>query len=365
MKKYIYLFLLSFCLFPSFSSPQSNTTAFLFSFENSTEVDIDNMEGTPVFTTYGILNGPKYFGGHTGQSVSYSGWHPGDALRFGFNTSGGQNLRFQVYMQCSNYDVGKFMIRVSSDLQDWTEMEPEFIPPTVFALYGPYILPASFEDVPEVYIEILKTDSAKSSLNNLRLDEATLIGDGPLPVELVSFSAKLIEHKVVLDWSTSTEVNNYGFELMRSTDGCCWDSITFLQGNGNSNTIRHYNYTDTPFGGLKFIYKLKQIDFDGRLKYYDPVEVTMEKISQFSLEQNYPNPFNPETTIRFSLPFQTDVKVILFNLLGEFVAEILNDDLNEGYYEYKFNGRGLASGVYFYQLRAGNTRLTKKLIITK
>lgn len=365
MKKYLYLFLSSFCLFSSYSICQSNTTAFLFSFENSTTADIDNMEGTPLFTTVGSLTGPTYYIGKSGQSISYSGWAPDEALRFEFNTSGGQNLRFQVYIRCSNIDVGKFKLRVRSNLEDWTEMEPEFTPPTVFTLYGPYILPASFEDVPEVYIEIVKTDSAKSYQNNLRIDEAALIGDGPLPVELVSFTAHSVENRIVLNWSTSTEVNNYGFELMRSTDGSYWDSIAFLKGNGNSNTIRHYNYIDTPFGGLKFIYKLKQIDFDGEFKYYDPVEVTMEKISQISLEQNYPNPFNPETTIRFSLPFQTDVKVILYNLLGELVAEIINDNLNEGYYEYKLNGGSLASGVYFYQLSAGNTRLTKKLIITK
>lgn len=85
----------------------------------------------------------------------------------------------------------------------------------------------------------------------------------------------------------------------------------------------------------------------------------------FLLEQNYPNPFNPATTIRFSLPFQTDVMVLLFNPLGELVAEIVNEKLNEGYHEYKIDGSGLASGVYFCQLCAGNIRLNRKLVIVK
>ncbi|QQS38278.1 MAG: T9SS type A sorting domain-containing protein [Ignavibacteriales bacterium] len=81
--------------------------------------------------------------------------------------------------------------------------------------------------------------------------------------------------------------------------------------------------------------------------------------SEFSLEQNYPNPFNPATTIEFSLPKSADVKIVIYNLLGEVVTELINRQLNAGVHRTVWNssdreGKQLSSGVYFYELRANS-----------
>jgi hypothetical protein len=88
-------------------------------------------------------------------------------------------------------------------------------------------------------------------------------------------------------------------------------------------------------------------------------------IGSFELSQNYPNPFNPSTVINFKVPFKSRVTIKVFNILGSEVATILNEEKPAGSYNVTFNAGSLASGVYFYQLRAGNFIATKKLMILK
>jgi hypothetical protein len=84
----------------------------------------------------------------------------------------------------------------------------------------------------------------------------------------------------------------------------------------------------------------------------------------FNLEQNYPNPFNPTTTIKFSIPKQSYVTLKVYDILGREVATLINEEKLAGNYEVKFN-KQLSSGIYFYQLKAGNFTATKKLLLLK
>lgn len=83
------------------------------------------------------------------------------------------------------------------------------------------------------------------------------------------------------------------------------------------------------------------------------------------LAQNYPNPFNPSTTIRYALPARTNVTLTVFNTLGQSVATLVNGSESTGTHEVRFDGSGLASGVYFYQLRAGEYLTVKKLLLVR
>ncbi|MGA9120906.1 MAG: FG-GAP-like repeat-containing protein [Bacteroidota bacterium] len=85
----------------------------------------------------------------------------------------------------------------------------------------------------------------------------------------------------------------------------------------------------------------------------------------FTAEQNYPNPFNPATTIRFGLPYQSRVTLIVYNMLGQQVAELVNGDQDAGYHEVRFDGRNLSSGVYFYRIQAGDFTQTKRLMLVR
>ena len=86
---------------------------------------------------------------------------------------------------------------------------------------------------------------------------------------------------------------------------------------------------------------------------------------KFSLEQNYPNPFNPSTIIRYSVPSNEYVSLKLFDVLGNEVSTLVNEQKSAGNYEIKFNANNLASGIYFYKMTAGSFRSVKKLLLLK
>jgi len=193
---------------------------------------------------------------------------------------------------------------------------------------------------------------------------------GPLPVELVSFNATAEDNSVELKWKTETEVNNYGFEIERKVVSqqpliSNWEKIGFVQGNGNSNSPKEYSYEDkSPIGGNKFQYRLKQIDNDGKSEYSDIVEITVVP-NKFELSQNYPNPFNPSTRIKYQVAINSQVSLKVFDVLGNEVATLVNEEKPAGNYEVEFNASQLSSGVYFYKLTAGSFTDTKKMILLR
>ena len=88
-------------------------------------------------------------------------------------------------------------------------------------------------------------------------------------------------------------------------------------------------------------------------------------LTSFSLSQNYPNPFNPSTTIEFTLPKSEFTTLKVYNILGKEVSTIVSRKLNQGNHTYTFGGKNLASGIYYYQLTAGDYRDVKKMILLR
>ena len=199
-----------------------------------------------------------------------------------------------------------------------------------------------------------------------------------LPVELSSFSAAVKQNSIVLSWNTATEINNHGFEVERAqhsnnSNVFNWETLGFINGSGNSNATKQYTFTDkTIKGNGEFIYRLKQIDNDGQIKYSKEIEISVNFITLvFSLENNFPNPFNPSTVIKYTLPYESNVKLIIYNTLGKKVKELISEVQQAGLHEYNFNAEGLSSGVYLYTIQAisvdgrENYQSTKKMILMK
>jgi|GEM_PF-3071047 len=184
--------------------------------------------------------------------------------------------------------------------------------------------------------------------------------DNPLPVELVSFTAKAMDLVVLLEWETATEVNNYGFDVEASNDNVNWNVIGFVEGNGNSNSPKSYSFVATD--NSKY-YRLKQVDTDGGFEYSGVVEVAAEL--SYKLAQNHPNPFNPTTKINFSIPEVAKVSITVFNALGQEVAELANREFAVGNHSIEFNASNLNSGIYFYRLQSSNYSKTMKMLLIK
>ncbi len=194
-----------------------------------------------------------------------------------------------------------------------------------------------------------------------------------VPVELISFTADSDENGVKLNWSTSTETNNYGFEIYsKKEEEKDWRKIGFVNGNGTSVKKHNYSFTDNDIEQGVYQYRLKQIDFDGSSEYSKIVNVEINQPEEFSLSQNYPNPFNPTTNLSFIIGHTSFVSLKIYDILGNEVTTLINEVKNPAKYDVEFNASGLPSGIYFYKLKTipdgghtGNFVEIKKMMLLK
>ncbi len=190
-----------------------------------------------------------------------------------------------------------------------------------------------------------------------------------IPVELSSFNVMLIGSSVLLKWRTETELNNYGFEIERASESNGtprkWDKIGFVEGSGNSTSPQEYSFNDKPIGDNTYLYRLKQIDTDGRYEYSDIISIDIKTPNQYALHQNYPNPFNPITSITYNLPIDGIVSLRVFDMLGSEVVTLVSENQKAGAYTIPFYAGDLASGIYICKITANNFISSIKMILMK
>ncbi|MFA9213979.1 MAG: T9SS type A sorting domain-containing protein, partial [Candidatus Methylacidiphilales bacterium] len=176
-------------------------------------------------------------------------------------------------------------------------------------------------------------------------------GDGPLPVKLSSFEANVNDEITLLSWSTSSEINNKGFEIERSMDGKDFETIGFVKGNGNSNVLNVYSFKFE--SNESAFYRLKQIDFDGVYDYSKIVFVSNENSDDKS--EFLPNPFVNEISI---VNNERITKAEIMDITGKLVLseEILN--LNKA----SINTMSLKPGMYYLKIYTANSTETKRVI---
>jgi hypothetical protein len=198
----------------------------------------------------------------------------------------------------------------------------------------------------------------------------------PLPVQLASFIGTMVdEHTVQLEWTTLSEVNNYGFIVHRrivAEQAFAELPNGFIPGHGTTNVPQHYGYTDNTAGRGTWYYRLEQIDLDNTTHYTDPIRIDVltdvkePAPTEFSLSQNYPNPFNPSTEIEFSLETTERAALEVYNVLGRRVTTLFDGIAQAGqHYTVMFDAGELAGGMYFYRLQSGGKSDVKKLLLLK
>ncbi|MFZ1460580.1 MAG: T9SS type A sorting domain-containing protein [Ignavibacteria bacterium] len=191
-----------------------------------------------------------------------------------------------------------------------------------------------------------------------------------LPVELSSFNYETLKGNVTLHWTTSSEINNAGFDVERSdVNGQIsnvWSKAGFISGNGTSSGSINYSFTDNNLSSGKYNYRLKQIDYNGNYEYFSlNSDVIIATPKNFFLGQNYPNPFNPSTVINYNIPQDSYVKIKLYDNTGREVLTLLSEFISAGYYTINFNASDLASGIYFYNINAGEYTATNKMMLIR
>jgi len=176
-----------------------------------------------------------------------------------------------------------------------------------------------------------------------------------LPVTLIDFRGEKAGSANKLVWTTSTEINNRGFELERSADGRNFTAITFIVSkaeNGNSNAILNYSFNDArPLSGNNY-YRLKQIDRDGKTTYSDMVELK-SKVSEITISSVYPNPATSELKLIITSPAAEKVTIVVTDLTGKVIMQqatqlVIGDNLSQ------MKIQQLAAGTYLIKAICAN-----------
>ncbi len=170
------------------------------------------------------------------------------------------------------------------------------------------------------------------------------VGHDTLLIVTYLYSQNLSQLVAAGDWgsgSTGSGYTQFSIPLnyvSTAAPDSAW--IQVLIGNGDNDTLH-----------LGSTFLLDDLAFEGQAT---GISGPATKPVSFALNQNYPNPFNPSTTIRFELPEASHVRLSVFNLLGEEVAVLVNEQRQAGVYDQRFDAAGLPSGTYFYRLEAQN-----------
>lgn len=131
------------------------------------------------------------------------------------------------------------------------------------------------------------------------------------------------------------------------------------------STPRSYEFVDNTVLVGTYYYRLKQIDRDGTVQLTDAQSVEVLAPNTYALKQNFPNPFNPTTEIVYHLKDKGNVSLVVYNILGEEVALLIDEVQEAGIHHTTFNARSLSSGVYFYRLRVNDFDQVRKMAVMK
>ena len=214
-------------------------------------------------------------------------------------------------------------------------------------------------------------DNMLRTVNKTGLADLTLFSiddyDYPMPVQLESFTGSVSGRNVFLNWKTSFEINNAGFEVERRSEfDSKWKKIGFVPGNGTKNSESIYSYNDMDLNTAKYNYRLKQVNYNNSFEYYAlNSDIVIGKPAEYDISQNYPNPSNPSSQIKFQLPADANVTLKVYDIQGREVKTLIENYLAAGYYSALFDGTNIASGIYFYRLKADGFSKTLKLILVK
>jgi hypothetical protein len=189
-----------------------------------------------------------------------------------------------------------------------------------------------------------------------------------LPVELVSFTGRIVDQSVRLHWTTSTEINSSRFDVERSSNGTDFRVIGSVAGQGTSNTPNDYTYMDNDLGSFyAYWYRLNMIDRDGTHSYSGMVRISAAALAKMpQLYATYPNPIHPQATVHFMLPVEQAVTIVIFDINGNEALRLFdNQVLASGYYVRVLDASQLPSGKYFLRMTAGAFERSENLVIEK
>ena len=187
-----------------------------------------------------------------------------------------------------------------------------------------------------------------------------------LPVTLLYLQANPVNNQYInVSWSTSIEINNAGFYVMRSTDAIHFTTLGWVPGHDNSTTPQVYSYNDyAVVPGVVYYYKLKQVDNNGHYNETEIVEAQLTGADVFAVSDFVPNPARNQSKVIITCSSAQTIEVRLFDMLGRQMSSN-SYDLSPGENNVDLNVQQLADATYSAMINAGNRTYARKLVITR
>lgn len=192
------------------------------------------------------------------------------------------------------------------------------------------------------------------------------VNNQTLPIALTSLTAAVSANRADLQWSTATETDNAGFYVEHRLPSGQWKQLGFVAGNGTSTVAHTYSYPvkDMPYGYNTF--RLKQVDSNGIGKYSNEITVLVELPGTALLSSAYPNPFSHTATIEFAVAATQNVKVEVFNVLGQRVQTLFDGTLEGNTVtSAKLDATGLSNGTYVVRMTGASFVKTENVVLVK
>lgn len=191
-------------------------------------------------------------------------------------------------------------------------------------------------------------------------------GGASLPIELLSIEANPVDNQYIeVKWSTAVEINNDGFEVLRSTDGTNFNYIGWVDGNGSTTEQKDYAFEDHNVQpNTIYYYRLNQVDYNGDAELSQIVSASINMSNVFVVGDFVPNPTSNSTTIDVTASDVRNINVTVFNTLGQLMFS--NDyDIVPGSNRLNFDFSNFADGTYYTVITADGEVYNKKLVLTK
>lgn len=307
----------------------------------------------------------------TGNSITLEAWVNASEFKsqiwqgsiIAKDYSGGAGADYGFALRCGG--TGQFDVVLGNG--NWVELAS---PPNSLGLNSWYHIAATFNGSQIIlYLngeEVAKRNASFSISNN---PNSVRVGESPgFPGRV--FNGKIDEVRIWNISRTQEEIKNF-------MNGILDESIL---NNENSGLVGYYQFDEN--GGQvvhnSSFYQTvgvlgKSADADNNDPEWSTSEIILVGVDDhdyslpknFMLAQNYPNPFNPSTSIQFSIPSASNVKLKLYDVLGNEIKTLINENKSPGNYSINFNAEELASGIYIYRLESNNSILSKKMILLK
>jgi hypothetical protein len=183
---------------------------------------------------------------------------------------------------------------------------------------------------------------------------------GTLPITLLSFTGKLQKENVQLNWATSFEQNNKGFEIEKSLDGVTFRKIGFVKSAGNSNVTRNYTFTDPQRAVEYNFYRLKMVDMDNTFEYSDVVLVKNAGIQQDVFIAG--NPVADKLTLQFARLPEGNVSVTIYDMKGSRIYQKQFGSITQPALQVDLKNKALSNGIYSVKVETGGKVYSLKMM---